>query len=161
MVDSSDIVSRFGQSYIRDCGNSLKGSDTNGDGKVTLEEFKNNLSIFGDNNLNQRAKDLMDKYADADGSITAEGYAQWLNSEEYGQILDEYHSSKEFSEIEMGWIENSQNSYQDGQVTKGEVKVDLLNRLPDGVDGSEMEALIDKYAGQDGVFTVEEYTKLK
>jgi len=58
----------------------------------------------------------------------------------------------------------------DGKVTKGEVKVGLLNNLqkmnlPLVYDkeaiGSRLEALVDKYAGEDGTFTVAEYTAMK
>ena len=161
MTDNLNAANKFSKSYLNSCANNLKGLDANGDGKVSLEEFKEKLSIFDDKELNEQAKDLMSKFVDNDGCVTAEGYAQWLNSEEYGKILDKYKSSTTFSEIEMDMIENSQDSFKDGKITKGEVKVDLLNRLPDGVDGSKMEALIDKYAGKDGIFTVEEYTKLK
>ena len=158
MVDNSGSVNRFGKSYIDECSEALKRYDKNGDGSVTLDEFFSQ-SIFGSEKFDKKAKDIMTQYAGSEGKVSAEVYAEWLNSNEYQQVLDDYHSSKEFSEIEMGWVDNAH--IQDGQTTKGEVKVDLLNRLPDGVDGSKMEALIDKYAGEDGVFTTEEYTNLK
>ena len=48
--------------------------------------------------------------------------------------------------------------------SKGAVKAGLLNDLSRkniNIDTTGIEALIDKYAGEDGMFTVEEYTKLK
>ena len=75
-----------------------------------------------------------------------------------------------FAQIEMGWVDNSQNCFPDGQCTKGEVKVGLLNNLQKmnlplvydkRVIGSRLEAIVDKYAGEDGTFTVAEYTAMK
>ena len=71
-------------------------------------------------------------------------------------------SSEKKAELEMCWIDNS--NLQDGSTTKGEVKVGILNNLySNGIDIStkEIEAIIDKYAGQDGKFSVDEYQNLK
>ena len=49
-------------------------------------------------------------------------------------------------------------------ITKGEIKVGILNNLlTNGVniDTKEIEAIIDKYAGDDGTFTHKEYMALK
>lgn len=65
----------------------------------------------------------------------------------------------------MGWIDEGSNGItKDQKCTKGEVKAGILNnmqKIDPTVDCSNIENIIDKYAGDDGTFTVEEYTALK
>lgn len=85
-----------------------------------------------------------------------------LNGKEWGNVLNAYHSSSNFAKLEMGWIDNQH--IKDGKTTKGEVKVGILNNIAQSgrkLDTTEIEAIIDKYAGNDGIFSIEEYTNLK
>ncbi len=62
----------------------------------------------------------------------------------------------------MGWIDKEGSN--DGITAKGEIKVNILNNLSYlgyNIDTTEIEALIDNYAGEDGIFTPEEYTSMK
>lgn len=155
-----------------------KENGGDGDGQASVQEALADLqidSLF--NGLKQgsqeynRLKNLTDalpqalaKYAGADGIFTAEEYANFLNGAEWGAVLDAHHSSSNFAKMEMGWIDDSPGMSKDGQVTKDEVKAGILNNLIQrgiNVDTAKIEELIDKYAGEDGTFTVEEYTALK
>ena len=152
--------------------------DANKDGKVTLDEAYKDINVSGllaglkeGSTEYIRLKVLTDKipeamktYAGADGILQEEEWAEFLNGEEWGNVLDAYHSSSNFSKIEMGWIDNSEGMINDGQVTKGEVKAGIFNNLDiqnKRYYTAEIENLIDSYAGSDGAFTVEEYTALK
>jgi len=150
----------------------------NGDGKVNVNEALKDLNIGGLlsgldkksdeyknlKSLTNKIPEVLAKYAGKDGTFTAREWADFLNGEEWGNVINTYHSSSNFAKIEMGWIDNSRGMYKDGQVTKGEIKVGIFNDLMQRgikIDTTEIEALIDKYAGEDGTFTVEEYTNLK
>lgn len=148
----------------------------NGDGKISIQEALNDLNIASllSGQRPEEAAKLMDaaskipdalaKYAGEDSVFSAEEWADFLNGSEWGNVLDIWHNSSKKAELEMGWIDNSSTSVKDGQVTKGEVKVGILNNLAANnkkVDTTVIEALIDKYAGDDGVLTKEEYMALK
>lgn len=148
----------------------------NGDGKVSIQEAFNDLNI-GSLLAGQRPEEaakLMEaaskipealaKYAGDDGVFNAQEWADFLNGSEWGNVLDIWHNSSKMAELEMGWIDNASTSANDGFTTKGEVKVGILNNLMvnnKNVDTTEIEALIDQYAGADGTFTKEEYMALK
>lgn len=150
----------------------------NNDSKVTVNEAYKDLDIGSMlsglkkgspeynklNGLTSNVLEILAKYAGKDGKFSPEEWAAFLNGNEWRAVIDTYHSSSNFAKIEMDWVDNSRNSINDGKVTKGEVKVGILNNLAGkniNVDTTGIEALIDKYAGDDGTFTVEEYMKLK
>lgn len=150
----------------------------NSDGKITVNEAYKDLNIGSLlsglkkgsseynrlNGLTSNISQVLAKYAGADGEFSSKEWADFLNGNEWNAVLDAYHSSSNFAKIEMGWIENSKHSVKDGAVSKVAVKAGLLNDLSRkniNIDTTEIEALVDKYAGDDGMFTVEEYTKLK
>jgi hypothetical protein len=152
------------------------------DGKVTTEEAYKDLHIDRllsglevDSEEYNKLKSLTDKipqalskYAGEDGIFQAQEWAEFLKGDEWEQVLDTFHSSSNFSKIEMGWIDDSRIT--DGKVTKGEVKVGLFKSLAKAniplicdkkAIMGRIETLVDKYAGKDGVFTVDEYTAMK
>ena len=146
------------------------GSLLSGLNKGSSEALENAMSHFENSKTEEaikaqdKAKEVLAKYAGSDGEFSSKEWADFLNGNEWNAVLDAYHSSSNFSKIEMGWIENSSHSVKDGVVSKGAVKAGLLNDLSRkniNIDTTGIEALIDKYAGEDGMFTVEEYTKLK
>lgn len=62
----------------------------------------------------------------------------------------------------MSWIDNKH--IKDGMTTKGEVKVGLLNSLNTkgyNINTTGIETIVDKYSGEDGTFSLEEYMALK
>lgn len=180
---------KYSQEYLAGINNVLRNQidgnqDGKKDGKITIAEAYKDLNV-GDllsglkegsaeynklKALTDKVPQALQKYAGSDGIFQNEEWADFLNSNEWGQVLDTYHSSSNFAKIEMGWIDNSKGMIPDGQVTKGEVKVGLLNNLQNmklqqifdkqGI-GSRLEMLVNKYAGEDGVFTVKEYTAMK
>jgi hypothetical protein len=154
------------------------------DGKVTVNEAYKDLqvgSLFADlkegsqeynrlKALTDKIPEALSKYAGKDGVFQAKEWADFLNGKEWGQVLDAYHSSSNFAQLEMKWIDNSKGAYNDGNITKGEVKVGLFNslektQLPANCDKeairNKLEDIVEKYVGDDGVFTLEEYTKMK
>jgi hypothetical protein len=154
------------------------------DGKVTVNEAYKDLqvgSLFADlkegsqeynrlKALTDKIPEALSKYAGKDGVFQAKEWADFLNGKEWGQVLDAYHSSSNFAQLEMKWIDNSKGAYNDGNITKGEVKVGLFNslektKLPANCDKeairNKLEDIVEKYVGDDGVFTLEEYTKMK
>lgn len=148
----------------------------NGDGKITVNEACNDLhidtlfsGIKEDTDEYKNLKGLTDKipealveYSGEDEEFSPEEWAQFLNGQEWGNVLDAYHSSSGFAKLEMGWIDNGH--IEDGKTTKGEVKVGLLSNLKEqgyNIDTTKIEAIVDKYAGNDGTFSVEEYMALK
>lgn len=158
--------------------NRIDGNGDKKDGKVTINEAYNDLNIGsllsglkeGSNEYNKlkaltdKVPEALKKYAGTDGIFQAEEWADFLNNNEWGAVLDQYHSSSNFSKIEMSWIDNTKGMIPDGNVTKGEVKVGLLNKviaINPNFDTTRIENLVDKYAGKDGIFTVEEYTAMK
>lgn len=175
---------QFPQEYLRDIQNeaftrmdSVKNGG-NGDGRVDTYEAFQDLhvgSLFDGlkegsaeyDSLKAAASDItsvLEQYAGDDGEFTAEEWAEFLNGDEWGEVLDAYHSSSARSKIEMSWIDNSDGMLADGKTTKGEVKVGFLQNLANkgiDVDTTSFEKLIDEYAGEDGTFTVEEYTAMR
>lgn len=147
----------------------------NKDGKVTVDEALKDLnigSLLSGQNKADTAKikaaadkipDVLAKYAGQDGEFTAEEWANFLNGQEWGAVLNAWHSSGKEAKIEMNWIDNA-HGIPDKAVTKGEVKVGILNNLLArgvDIDTTEIEAVIDKYAGEDGTFTQKEYMALR
>ena len=147
----------------------------NKDGKVTVNEALNDLNIAsllsGQNKTDaakikaaaEKISEVLAKYAGQDGEFTAEEWANFLNGQEWGAVLDAWHSSGKDAKLEMNWIDNA-HGFPDKAVTKGEVKVGILNNLHArgvDIDTTEIEAVIDKYAGEDGTFTHKEYMALR
>lgn len=147
----------------------------NKDGKVTVNEALNDLNIAsllsGQNEADaakikaaaEKIPEVLAKYAGQDGEFTAEEWANFLNGQEWGTVLDAWHSSGKDAKLEMNWIDNA-HGIPDKAVTKGEVKVGILNNLLArgvDIDTTEIEAVIDKYAGEDGIFTHKEYMALR
>ena len=168
---------KYDQEYLNGIKeNAFKRMDSagNGDGKITTDEAFKDLDI-GSLLLGQNAEDstkimgaaqnigeVISEYAGEDGEFTAEEWADFLNGDEWGNVLDAWHSSGSKAKLEMGWIDNAH--IKDGITAKGEVKVGILNHLEkQGIDIQTMglEAIIDKYAGDDGTFNLEEYRNLK
>lgn len=172
----------FSQSYLNEIKNEVltrmdsKENGGNGDGKACVEEAYNDLQInslldslekdsLEYNNLKNYADKIpqaLANYAGADKTFSAQEWAEFLNGEEWGNVLDTWHSSSGRAKIEMSWIDNQ--GIKDGKTTKGEVKVGILKNIAQSgrkLDTEEIEAIIDKYAGDDGTFTLEEYTSLK
>lgn len=187
-IDSTGNGNRYSQEYLNGINdvltNRMDGNGGKKDGKVTGNEAYNDLNIGsllsglkeGSNEYNKlkaltdKVPEALKKYAGTDGIFQAEEWADFLNGNEWGAVLDQYHSSSNFAKIEMGWVDKSKNCFADGQCTKGEVKVGLLNNLDKmklpliynkQAIGSRLEAIVDKYAGEDGTFTVAEYTAMK
>ena len=147
----------------------------NKDGKVTVNEALNDLNIAsllsGQNEADaakikaaaEKIPEVLAKYAGQDGEFTAEEWANFLNGQEWGAVLEAWHSSGKDAKLEMNWIDNA-HGIPDKAVTKGEVKVGILNNLLArgvDIDTTEIEAVIDKYAGEDGTFTHKEYMALR
>lgn len=172
----------YSQSYLADIENqTLKRIDSNGnnDGKVTVNEALKDLNIgsllAGQNEADaakiQKAaaniESVLKQYAGDDGEFNAKEWADFLNGKEWGAVLDAWHSSGKKTELEMKWTD--QAHIPDTNVTKGEVKVGILNNLLNNqrlfnakeVDTTQIEALINKYAGPDGTFTLEEFHQMK
>lgn len=175
-------LTEFSQDYLNSIKNEAfpridsKDRYGNGDGKITVDEVYKDLEIgrlfYGlkeDSDEYNRLKTYTDRipeaiveYSGEDEEFTPEEWAKFLNGEEWGDVIDAYHSSSNFAQLEMGWIDNQ--GIQDGILGKGEVKVGILNNIAQSgrkFDTTEIEAIVDKYAGDDGIFSVEEYTALK
>jgi hypothetical protein len=177
-------MTEFSQDYLNGIKDVFKRMDDvknggNGDGKVNIKEAFNDLAVAslfdgmkkGSSDYNKlkdataNISDILKDYAGDDGEFSAQEWAEFLNGEEWGNVIDTYHSSEAWSKIEMDWVDNSDGMIKDGKVTKGEVKVgladDLIQRGYDDVDTSSLDELIDKYAGEDGTFTTKEYTAMR
>lgn len=114
--------------------------------------------------LTQNLPEILAKYAGDDGVFSAQEFADFINGAEWSAVMDAWHASTGKAKMEMQWIDAAQTSFHDGHVTKVEVKAGILNDLAYqgiDVDTQQIEALIDKYAGEDGTFTLEEYQKMK
>ena len=148
----------------------------NGDGKIQVKEALADLDIpsllSGQSKkdaaklskLTQNIPEILAKYAGDDGVFSAQEFADFLNGAEWGAVMDAWHASSGMAKIEMQWIDDAQTSFHDGYVTKGEVKAGILNNLAyqgKNVDTQLIEELIDKYAGEDGTFSLQEYQKMK
>lgn len=68
----------------------LQRDDKNKDGIVTVEEFTEGLEFLKkyEGDYYQRAVEAAKKYA-VDDKIDAKEYITWLNSEDYGTVLDD------------------------------------------------------------------------
>ena len=171
----------YSQDYLNGIKETFKRMDDvknggNGDGKVNTYEAFQDLdtgSLFygmqeGSDEYNRLKNSLsgltevLEQYAGDDGEFTAEEWADFINGDEWGEVLDAFHSSSARSRYEMDWIDNAHIT--DNECTKGEVKVGFLWDLAEKgikVDTTSFEELIDKYAGEDGTFTAEEYTAMR
>ena len=170
----------FSQNYLADIKNiTFNRMDSsknggNGDGQVDINEAFNDLdigSLLSGQNLEDSLKimkaaenigDALSEYAGEDSIFSEEEWANFINGDEWGSVLDAWHNSSKKAELEMRWINNAH--IEDGNVTKGELKVGIYNNLwKQGLDIStdSIESLIDEYAGDDGIFTEEEYMALK
>ncbi len=155
----------------------IDGNSGKKDGKVTVAEAYKDLNV-GDllsglkpnsqeynklSSLTNKIPQALQRYAGSDGVFTENEWADFLNGSEWGAVLDTYHSSSNWAETEMAFVDNAHNS-KDGMITCGEVKVGLLNSIDynysSNFDTTELEAIVDNYAGDDGIFTKEEYTKM-
>lgn len=170
----------FSSSYlnsIRQTFNSRIDGNTDGkkDGKITVAEAYRDLNISdmlsGLNPSSQeynRIKSATDRvpqalrnYAGSDGVFTENEWANFLNGAEWGAALDAYHSTSRWAEHEMSSIDEA--SDRNGRVSVGEVKAGLLNSISEtysSFNTTELEAIVDNYAGNDGIFSKEEYTRM-
>ena len=172
----------FGDDYLKGCGDAAKRWDANGDGKTTVDEIAQNSSIFAKySDLNEKAISVFQKYAKKDGNneISAQEYAEALNSKEYDEILDEwkvreYQKRKEAGDQKPAFgLSQPKALIQDNKYMKevhevqmsrdtdgnGEVSVDetfagdyLMHKYPD-LGKKDREALI-RYAMTDGNINV-------
>ncbi|MBR2525941.1 hypothetical protein IKE67_05705 [bacterium] len=113
-----------------------------GNGNISVDDIMATESIFNTPEAANIFREAITQYADAEGILTEDKFAAFNNDV-----------------AEMVHIED--RHIVDGQLTKGEVKTDLINQLDGSVDTAQIEKLIDKYVGDDGIFDVAEYTKLK
>ena len=186
-IDGNSNGNRYSKDYLIDINNVLINRiDGNGgkkDGKVTVNEAYKDLNIGslflglkeGSNEYNKlktltdTIPEVLKKYAGSDGIFQTEEWADFLNGNEWGAVLDQYHSSKNFAKIEIDLADKSMERFTDEEYTKGEIKVALLNNLQKtyltSLDteaiGKRIEAIVDKYAGEDGRFTDAEFTAMK
>ena len=145
----------------------------NKDGKITIDEALADLdiaSLLEDQSAIDTIKifssaskipEALEKYAGGDGEFSAKEWASFLNGDEWGEVLDAWHSSSGKAKLEMQWIDDA--GIKDNKTTKGEIKVGIfgsLNANNIDVDTRDIEKLIDKYAGEDGVFNKKEYMAL-
>lgn len=180
---SNDGGTAYSEQYLKEIKNmALTRMDKagNGDGKVTVNEALKDLDIGGLLNgqnaddtkkIKTAAKNIeqvLAKYAGTDGVFSAQEWADFLNGDEWGSVLDVWHSSGRKAQLEMDWTDRAH--IKDNKMTKGEVKVGILNNLLYNknkygmnipTDTTEIEAIIDKYAGPDGTFTLAEYKQMK
>jgi len=148
----------------------------NGDGVADVEEAYRDLNpemVFRGIEKNSAAykklrgyvdkiEGALEEYAGKDGKFTAEEWAQFLNGEEWGNVLDVYRThSSEYPPNKGLKAELSQ--LEDGPLTKGELKVSIftaLHKKGSNPNTENIEYLIDEFAGEDGTFSEEEYEKL-
>ena len=154
---------------------------------LALDSVFNHLSGDGAeeklNGIKSNVGNVLAKYAGDDGNFSAQEYADFLNGDEWNSVLSwldevdnafygEVETQKDALKLsqdekqelrqEMNFIE--QDYYNDGVLSKGEFTVHILNDLFQrgvDVDTSEIETLIDKYAGKNGSFGAKEYYLLK
>ena len=178
----SGISNGYSYGYLNEVKQAMAANiDGNGgkkDGKVTVQEALNSLNIGGmlygikeDTQEYKNIKTLADnmsqtvqKYAGKDGVFQVQEWANFLNGNEWGQFLEVHRSSSKSLKQEMQKIEQSQEGFKDGLLSKGELKVGIINNLrkiAPFINTAMIESIIDKYAGQDGIFSVEEYAALK
>ena len=183
MTTSGVGGSNFPEQYLAEIKNTLQNNDKqygNGDGQLDINEAYSSLdvaSLLANQNSADAEKiktssadiqDVLKKYAGKDGVFSAQEWAEFLNGEEWGAVLKAWHSSSGKAKLEMAWIDQA-NSTKDGKVAQGEITSSLINNLI--AQGKKLENLdnektfladiVAKYAGADGVFTLEEYQALK
>lgn len=150
----------------------------NGDGKVDINEAYKSLKIGLMLLMNQGSKDAekikassdgmketLAKYSGADGTFSAQEWAEFLNGKEWGRVLDDFNASSGRAKLEMSWIDQVHNN--DGKVTIGEIGSSLWNNLvtnvhkPSESQHKFITETLKKYAKDDGIFSLEEYQALK
>lgn len=175
---------KFGQEYLDSMQSYTSGQDIDGDGKTTAEDmYQSRMDLHNDlfshdpelmaegQELAEKYKQAWQLYANSDGNIEGYNAALALNSDtfkeldaEYAKLHDKamyYFEDQQMQEIDADYC-------PDGQVTKGEVKVsnsDFYGKLniKEGADEkiqdilAQEDALVDKFVGDDGVFSAEEY----
>jgi len=175
---------KFGQEYIDSMQSYTSGQDIDGDGKTTAEDmYQSRINLHNDlfshdpelmakgQELAEKYKQAWQLYSNSDGSIEGYNAALALNSDTFKKLDEEYATLHDqamyyFEGQEMQQIDAT--GITDGQVTKGEVKVsnnDFYEKIntKEGSDEkmqdiiAQEEALIDKFSGDDGVFSAEEY----
>lgn len=108
---------------------------------------------------------LIEKYAGADKVFSGQECANLINSKEWNAYLNVWHNSVGDANIEMEWIDSAH--IKDGRTTKGEVKVGLFNSIAKDAPKlanklmSKIDNLVEKYVGDDGVFSIKEYMQMK
>ncbi|MBQ3642352.1 hypothetical protein II906_10590, partial [bacterium] len=152
------------------------------DGKVSYEEAYNDLDIpdlfdglqEGSDEYNKlktltdKIPEALKKYIGSDGQLQAEEWSKFLNGPEWGAVLDQFHSSSNWASFQMSWIKISNEMDRNVDVTKDIVTKGLLSNLKKNYSSdnqfnsvsNRLKALVEKYAGKDGVFTVKEYTAM-
>ncbi len=183
--------SKYDSEYLAGANDALKLTDQRGnaDGRVSSDEFfadqmqtyKNvfgeDTTIFGQaTKLAQAQEDIVKEYAGEDGILSAEEYADCINSDEYGKTLDQYWQlrsemeQKQGAEFFLGAVDNSGN--QDGNADAEEVYSKLVDIYSNTfAEDAKLKAksmdiakkeyeLTKKYAGEDGILNVTEYQQL-
>lgn len=172
-----NIQPKYSEEYLNGIKNEVftrADEAGNKDGRITSDEVLEDLNIgflLSGQNGQDTAKiltaagsipDVLVQYAGEDGEFSPEEYADFLNGDEWGAVLDAWHSSGKKAELELGWIDRA--GIVDGAATKGEMKAGIAkNLIANGidVDTAKIKELIDYYAGDDGTFSKEEYMELK
>lgn len=169
---------KYPASYLNEIKNgALKRMDTNGDGKVNVDEAFKSLDIASlisgqDEKDAQKIKaaakqipEVLAKYAGNDKQFSAEEWADFLNGKEWDTVMDAWHSSGVKAKLEMEWTDNAH--HKDGSTTKGEVKAGLFNsavsklkQTPSGLL-QKINDIVEKYVGDDGIFSLTEYMQMK
>ena len=170
------------QAYKTQIEQALNRIDSNGDGKVTVDEALNNLDIGSMlSGLDEKSKEYkklkrltdkipkaLEKCAGDDGIFQAEEWENFLKGKKWAKVTKAYQSSSNYISAEMSQID--QSCQADGNCTTDEVKAVIINAIktinPDAdcskiEKWEKIEKIIDKCAGDDGIFTPEEYAKLK
>ena len=106
--NQSSNQSKYDKEYLEDIEKiafSRMDEAGNGDGKITVDEAFKDLdigSLLSGQNLSDiaqiayQAKDIekvLEEYAGDNGEFSAEEWADFLNGEEWGGVLDAWHSS--------------------------------------------------------------------
>ncbi len=180
-----------------ECTEALKQWDYNGDGKTSAKElYKNNLELdsflfSGNKEYEKKAKELSleqyklySKFQGKDGALSAEEYWAALQSQENGELLEQWHALKDVAETEQ-----MLKSSKEGKALKKEIKNSLKKRDENG-DGKtsvnelyndmielnkavfkgdkamlaraneiskQQRAVYAKYSGDDGILSEAEY----
>lgn len=177
------------QTYRTQIEQPLSRTDSEGyggddDGNMEIDEALSDLDIGhmlsgfdGDSKEYKKLKKLTDKIPKAlekcagdDGILQPDEWEKFLKGKAWGKVLKTYHSTSDYIISEMDMIDHLETSKTDGKCTKDEVKAmitDSVKAADPDFDSStnkkfkKIEKIIDKFAGDDGIFTAEEYAKLK